>query len=67
MATSLCHRNGILEYWNVGILRERAEINPFNCKKTPSDPLFHYSIIFTLPACPACPVAPAGGTGVGPH
>ena len=47
MATCLClcHQNGMLECWNIGI---RTEINYFNCKKllqthhsiTPS---FHYS------------------------
>jgi hypothetical protein len=37
----------MLEYWNVGILGIKAENNPFhlNCKRTPSNPLFHYSII----------------------
>ena len=30
MVTCLCHQNGIMECWNIGI---RAEINHFNCKK----------------------------------
>jgi hypothetical protein len=34
-----------MEEWNAGIFGVRAEINHFNCKKTPSNPLFHYSII----------------------
>jgi hypothetical protein len=33
IATGLCHQNGRMEYWNVGILGVRAEINHFNCKK----------------------------------
>jgi hypothetical protein len=53
IAFSLCHQNGRMECWNIGILRERAEINHFNCKKTPflqlgsgqAHPSFHYSII----------------------
>jgi len=30
MATSLCHQNGRMEYWNAGILGIEAEINHFN-------------------------------------
>ena len=46
MATCLCHQNGIMECWNIGI---RAEINHFNCKKLLSfnfvqDKLTHHSI-----------------------
>jgi len=48
IATGLCHQNGKMECWNVGILGGTAEINHFNCKKllktyktiTPS---FHHS------------------------
>ena len=48
IAPGLCHQNGRMEFWNVGILGVRAEINHFNCKKllqthqsiTPS---FHHS------------------------
>ena len=48
MKTYLCYPNGILEYWNTGILGIKAAIKHFNCKKllqahhsiTPS---FHYS------------------------
>jgi len=48
MATCLCHQNGILEFWNSGILGVLAEINHFNCKKLLQNhhsitPLFHYS------------------------
>ena len=35
IATGLYHQNGRMECWNVGILGLRAEINHFNCKKTP--------------------------------
>ncbi len=42
MATYLCHQNGRMEYWNVGILGVKAEINHFNCKKLLQT---HYSII----------------------
>jgi len=34
-----------MEEWNAGILGARAEITYFNCKKTSSNPSFHYSII----------------------
>jgi hypothetical protein len=45
MANCLCHKNGIMECWNIGI---RAEINHFNCKKLLQNhhsitPSFHYS------------------------
>jgi hypothetical protein len=35
----------ILSEWNVGMLGIKAEVKHYNCKKTPSNPLFHYSII----------------------
>jgi hypothetical protein len=66
-------KNGMLEYWNTGILGVRAEINHFNCKKLlqthhfypvklfsiSPGPLLHYS---TIPIGPArsC-LAMAGG------
>jgi len=34
-----------MEEWNAGILGARAEITYLNCKKTPSNSSFHYSII----------------------
>jgi hypothetical protein len=42
MATCLFHQNGRMEYWNIGILGIKAEINHFNCKKLLQT---HYSII----------------------
>ena len=33
MAICLCHQNGRIEYWNVGILEITVEGNHFNCKK----------------------------------
>jgi hypothetical protein len=38
----------MLECWNIGILGIKAEITHFNCKITPSNPLFHYSTIPTF-------------------
>ncbi|RZB37247.1 MAG: hypothetical protein SRB2_01329 [Desulfobacteraceae bacterium Eth-SRB2] len=45
MATCLCRQNGIMEYWNVGVM---SEIKDFNCKKLLPNhhsitPSFHYS------------------------
>jgi hypothetical protein len=37
-----------MEDWNAGMLGIKAEVKHFNCKKTPSNPLFQYSIIATF-------------------